>query len=63
MSKEKVVDTRFQFRNLDEDDETVKIEEIRGLTFSYFRALVVAPLLTICTGLIFGLLLYWLPIL
>ena len=52
---------RFKFRNLDEDEESVKIEEIKGLHFSYFRALIVAPILVICTGLIYGLLLYWLP--
>ena len=52
---------RFKFRNLDEEDETVKIDEIRGLHFSYFRAFIVAPILVVCTGLIFGLLLYWIP--
>jgi P5-type ATPase cation transporter len=53
--------TRFEFKNLEDEEETTKIEEIRGLRFSYFRSLVLAPLLTVCTGLIFGLLLYWLP--
>ena len=52
---------RFKFRNLDEEDETLRIEEIRGLHFSYFRVFIVAPILVICTGLIYGLLLYWMP--
>ena len=31
------------------------------MAFSYFRALIVAPILTVCTGMIFGLVLYWYP--
>jgi len=52
---------RFKFKNLDEEDDTLVIEEVRAMQFSYFRALIVAPLLTICTGMLFGLLLYWFP--
>jgi hypothetical protein len=52
---------RFKFKNLEEDEDTLQIEEVRGMRFSYFRACIVAPLLTLCTGMIFGLLLYWFP--
>jgi len=52
---------RFKFRNLDEDEETTKIEEIRGLRFSFFKALIVSPVLSLASGLIFALALYWYP--
>jgi hypothetical protein len=52
---------RFKFKNLEEEDDTLVIEEVRAMQISYFRTLIVAPLLTICTGMIFGLLLYWFP--
>jgi hypothetical protein len=51
----------FKFKNLDGEDEVARIDEIRGMRFSYIRAFIVAPILVICTGLIFGLLLYWFP--
>lgn len=52
---------RFKFRNLDEEEETTKMEEIRGLRFSYLKTFVISPALVLCTGFIFGLVLYWMP--
>ena len=52
---------RFKFKNLDEEEDTLVIEEVKALQFSYFQAFVVAPVVTLCTGMIFGLLLFWFP--
>jgi hypothetical protein len=46
---------------LEEEDDTFIIEDVRAMQLSYFRALIVAPLLKICTGMVLGLLLYWFP--
>lgn len=52
---------RLNFRNLTEEDDTTTIKEIKALKLSLFKICVVVPLLSILSGLIFLLWLYWDP--
>ena len=51
--------SRIKFRDIDQADENTQIEELTMLQFSYFKSFVLAPILGVCTGLIFLLCLYW----
>jgi len=44
-----------------EDEDSTKIDKLTLLSVSYFKIIIVVPLLSICTGLIFILFLYWYP--
>lgn len=48
-----------QFLNYNEAEEITVIKELNYLTFSSFKAYIIVPLLTICSGLMFGICLYW----
>jgi len=44
-----------------EDEEATKILQLIALERSYFKTIIVVPLLAICTALIFLLFLFWYP--
>jgi hypothetical protein len=50
-----------RFRNFDENEEATKIHKIIGLKTSYFKCIIVVPLLSILTAFFFLLFLYWYP--
>ena len=47
------------FQNYDDKEEATCIEEITFLSLNSFKAYVIAPILVVCSGLIFGLFLFW----
>lgn len=51
--------SRVKFRDIEDADENTQIEEMVLLKFSYLKSFVLAPILGVCTGLIFLLCLYW----
>lgn len=48
-------------KTFNEDEESTKILQLVYLQYSYFKAIVVVPLLSICTAFFFLLFLYWYP--
>lgn len=47
------------FVNFDEDEETTCIKKLTYLRFSYWKAIILVPILSVCTGMIFALCLFW----
>lgn len=50
-----------RFKNFDENEEATKITQIIGLQISYFKCILLVPLLTLSTAFFFLLFLYWYP--
>lgn len=50
-----------KFTNFDPDEEATLINSLTYLRFRPFWYYLVAPVLMLCTGFIFGLVLFWLP--
>lgn len=53
--------TGIAFKNFDDSEETTMIQSIMPVRRSWLGALIVAPILSIITGLIFALCLFWMP--
>jgi len=51
--------SKIHFKNLEDADENMRIEEMKALRFSPLKTFVLVPILGICSGLIFLLFLYW----
>ncbi len=50
-----------RYRNFDENEEATKMLRIICLKFSYLKAFIVVPLISICTAFFFLLFLHWFP--
>jgi hypothetical protein len=48
-------------KTFNEDEESTKILQLTMLQFSYFKAIVIVPILSILTAMFFLLFLYWYP--
>jgi len=53
--------TYSNFENYDENEEATCIKRLTFIKFSPLFAYLVTPFLCLCTGLIFALVLYWVP--
>jgi hypothetical protein len=54
-------DTSVNFRNFDENEDTTIIDEVVLVKVSLLKCILMVPFLSIITGLVYLLVLYWKP--